>query len=146
MHIHTHPHHSHTHTHPPIHMHTHIHPPPWHTQGQLMLNSFTDVESIPDKGSRKYRFLIACGHTGKPLEICADDQRINHGWILAIRKVSISNNIPRARGMWTFSTAVWFGRQELVGRVYVRFFYLHYIIRAIFSSLVHITFLLGLGN
>ncbi len=53
-----------------------------------MLNSNTDVKSIPDKGKRKCLFEVTCGHTGTPFEIFADDQKMKHEWMLAIRKVS----------------------------------------------------------
>ena len=64
-------------------------PPPHtpHTQGKLVLNSNTDVRSVPDKGARRYRFEVTCGETGTLLEILADDQRMKQNWMLAIKKV-----------------------------------------------------------
>lgn len=73
-----------SHPHAYVHTHTHNHS---HTQGQLVLNGKTDVRSIPDKGTRRYRFGVTCGHTGVLFEISADDQRMKHDWMLAIRKV-----------------------------------------------------------
>ena len=58
-----------------------------HTQGKLVLNSNTDVRSVPDKGARRYRFEVTCGETGTLLEILADDQRMKQNWMLAIKKV-----------------------------------------------------------
>ena len=70
---------------PPPPTHTHTHTP--HTQGKLVLNSNTNVRSIPDKGTRRYRFEVTCGESGTLLEIQADDQRMKQNWMLAIRKV-----------------------------------------------------------
>ena len=75
-------------SHPLMYVHTHNHTHNHtHTQGQLVLNGKTDVRSIPDKGTRRYRFGVTCGHTGVLFEISADDQRMKHDWMLAIRKV-----------------------------------------------------------
>ena len=73
-HLHTHNTHSHTHTHT-------------HTQGELVLNSQTKVSSLEDKGNRHNMFLVTCGATEKPFTISADDQKMKHDWMLAIRKV-----------------------------------------------------------
>ena len=45
------------------------------------------MRSIPDKGTRRYRFEVTCGETGTLLEILADDQRMKQNWMLAIKKV-----------------------------------------------------------
>ena len=58
-----------------------------HLQGKLVLNGRTEVDSLPDKGSKKYMFRVTCGHTGTPFLIYADDQRSKHEWILAIKRV-----------------------------------------------------------
>ena len=44
---------------------------------------------MPDRGKKKFCFQVTCGHTGKPFEITADNQRSKHEWMLAIKKVSI---------------------------------------------------------
>ena len=56
-------------------------------QGQLILNSKTEVKGIPDRGKRKCIFEVTCGLSGKLFEISADDQRTRQEWILAIKKV-----------------------------------------------------------
>ena len=71
-------------------------------QGQQVLNSKTDVKSIPDKGKRKCLFEVTCGHTGTPFEISADDQRTKHEWILAIKKVWL---------MYTYKSKVLYDNQ-----------------------------------
>ena len=58
-------------------------------QGQLALNGNTEVKSMADKGKRMYCFEVTCGKTGVPFEICSDDQRSKHEWMLAIKKVSL---------------------------------------------------------
>ena len=45
------------------------------------------MRSVPDKGTRRYRFEVTCGETGTLLEILADDQRMKQNWMLAIKKV-----------------------------------------------------------
>ena len=62
-------------------------------QGQLVLNGNTEVKSMPDKGKRMYCFEVTCGKTGTPFEICSDDQRSKHEWMLAIKKVWFLQNI-----------------------------------------------------
>ena len=58
-------------------------------QGQLVLNSNTEVKGISDRGKKRCLFEVTCGHTGVAFEISADDQRSKHEWILAIKKVHI---------------------------------------------------------
>ena len=58
-------------------------------QGQLVLNSKTDVKSIPDKGKRKCLFEVTCGHTGTPFEISADDQRTKHELISPLQRCGL---------------------------------------------------------
>ena len=56
-------------------------------QGELVLNPQTKVSSLEDKGNRRNMFLVTCGATEKPFTISADDQKMKHDWMLAIRKV-----------------------------------------------------------
>ena len=62
-----------------------------------MLNGNTDVKSMPDKGKRMYCFEVTCGKTGVPFEICSDDQRSKHDWMLAIKKVCRERERERER-------------------------------------------------
>ncbi|CAI8014338.1 Switch-associated protein 70 [Geodia barretti] len=55
-------------------------------KGELVLNAQTKVNSLDDKGSRRNMFLVTCGATEKPFTISADDQKMKHDWMLAIRK------------------------------------------------------------
>ena len=36
-------------------------------------------------------FLVTCGATEKPFTISADDQKMKHDWMLAIRKVGVAS-------------------------------------------------------
>ena len=54
------------------------------------------MRSMPDKGKRMYCFEVTCGKTGVPFEMCSDDQRSKHEWMLAIKKVLI-RGIERKR-------------------------------------------------
>ena len=42
---------------------------------------------MPDVGNMKDQFVVTCGHTGLPFQMCADDQQTKLEWILAIKKV-----------------------------------------------------------
>ena len=55
----------------------------------MVLNAQTKVNSLDDKGSRRNMFLVTCGATEKPFTISADDQKMKHDWMLAIRKVGV---------------------------------------------------------
>ena len=58
-------------------------------QGQLVLNSKTDVKSIPDKGKRKYLLEVTCGHTSTPFKISANDQRTKHEWMSPLQRCGL---------------------------------------------------------
>ena len=62
------------------------------SQGEIVLNSTTTTDVLPEKGDKKHRFLVVCGKTGKEFEICADDKRSRNEWLLDIDKVVIRNS------------------------------------------------------
>lgn len=58
-------------------------------QGKIVLNTCTQVKELDDKDkTHKHRFLVTCGDSGIPYEMCAETNRERNEWILEIRKVT----------------------------------------------------------
>ena len=56
----------------------------------MVLNDKAEFREIPDQGKKLYCFEVVCGKSHKSYEITADDEKLRHEWISAIKKVCMN--------------------------------------------------------